>query len=104
MEPTTELCVANDSSFGCGIPLSRQFRGGFSIGEIQRLGRPAREGFPERATYHVPYPIGTMPPLAISSPERCPVCVGDAAPEAASEKKNPYAGESPICTNFNANP
>ncbi len=95
MEPTTELCVANDSSFGCGIPLSRQFRGGFSIGEIQRLGRPAREGFPERATYHVPYPIGTMPPLAISSPERCPVCVGDAAPEAASEKKNPYAGESP---------
>ena len=28
--------TANVSRFGCAIPLSRQFRGGFSGGEIQR--------------------------------------------------------------------
>ncbi len=48
------------------------------------IGRLAREGSPERAMYHIQYPIVSMPPLAISSPERCPVCVGDGLPKPAS--------------------
>lgn len=66
------------------MPLSRQFRSGFSRGKIQRFGRIAREGSPERAMYHIQYPIGRLPPLAVSPPERCPVCVGDGAAELAS--------------------
>ena len=71
------------SCFVRAIPLSRQCRGGFSRREIQRLGRPAREGSPERAAYHIQYPIVRMPPLAISSLERCPVCVGDSPHKSA---------------------
>ena len=39
---------ANPSGSGQARPLQKQFRGAFSIGKIQRLGRLRREGFPER--------------------------------------------------------
>lgn len=50
------------------------------------LREAVREGFPERALYSSTLSIGERPPLAISLPERCPVCVGVGFPKPASEK------------------
>ena len=76
--------MAKDSRFGQGVPLSRQFRGGFSVGEIQRLGRLRAKALLSVQSTASKYSIGDTPPLAISLPERCPVCEGDALAEAAS--------------------
>ena len=82
--------MAKDSRFGQGVPLSRQFRGGFSVGEIQRLGRLRAKALLSVQSTASKYSIGDTPPLAISLPERCPVCEGDALAEAASVSlKNP---------------
>ena len=82
--------MAKDSRFGQGVPLSRQFRGGFSVGEIQRLGRLRAKALLSVQSTTSKYSIGDTPPLAISLPERCPVCEGDALAEAASVSlKNP---------------
>ena len=54
------------ATVGGDMLLSKRQRAPFSVGEIHCLRRPRRPGFPGRRLWSK---------LAVSSPERCPVCV-----------------------------